>query len=127
MHALEANTKRNRFTWANKREDPQTLASPSLSHNPLVSVIRELKGVVPDYSVLQHRGLIRELSRRRAIFKRQLLFRDAIMWAFLVLVAHFFDPSECLEQGITPSAKGLNSDYKIKQDWIVNGIVGFQR
>lgn len=55
------------------------------------------------------------------------VMQSSVRWAFLVLVAHFFDPSECLEQGITPSAKGLNSDYKIKQDWIVNGIVGFQR
>ena len=85
LRTLEALTKPDRFLWVNQREeDPQNLASPSLKS--LVSVIRQLQGVIDSHNIQRQRDLIPELTHRRAAFKRELLWRDAIIRRVGVLV-----------------------------------------
>jgi len=119
---FEALTTPNPFFKVHKRgENHQT---PRLSNDPLVSVIKELKNVVASHNVLRQRDLICELTGRRAVFKRDLLFRDAIILQVSVLVFICLPPSECSKQIISPCRQIQNSDGKIKKHISVDGVVG---
>lgn len=119
---FEALTTPNPFVKVHKRgEDHQ---APRLSNDPLVSVIKELKNVVASHNALRQRDLICELTGRRAVFKRDLLFRDAIILQVSVLVFICLPPSECSKQIISPCRQIQNSDGKIKKHISVDGVVG---
>ena len=114
---FEALTTPNPFFKVHKRGENHQ--APRLSNDPLVSVIKELKNVVASHNVLRQRDLICELTGRRAVFKRDLLFRDAIILVFICL-----PPSECSKQIISPCRQIQNSDGKIKKHISVDGVVG---
>ena len=76
MHAFEALAKPNSDATVDKRKDHR---NPPPRNDSPVFVITQLQGIVDSYKALQQGDLMRALISRRAVFKRILLYHDAII------------------------------------------------
>jgi len=76
LHAFEALAKPNSDATVDKRKDHR---NPPPRNDSPVFVITQLQGIVDSHKALQQGDLMRALISRRAVFKRILLYHDAII------------------------------------------------